>query len=226
MTFDSCVYFLPLSLFLLHFFFYVWKFSLGPIRFCPFCPSLCWSFLHFLVIPLIQSPRPASSGTGDQKKQSITTPPLYAAARDPSEPITVLLVLSLAVSFCLVCGCFRWRVRPAVSPPPRLPPRPNPPRPLPSPALLSGVAFKGKETHQWLLQSPLISPTQKVDGSTARTLFVCGCLRSQKSSIKSPRTPPPLLAGLCYSIILKGVTLKPLFPLKEPLISSFTWFKC
>lgn len=49
----------------------------------------------------------------------------------------------LAVSFCLVCGCFSWRVRPAVS----LPAYPTPPQPV---ALLSGVGFKGKETHHWL----------------------------------------------------------------------------
>lgn len=53
-------------------------------------------------------------------------------------------MLSLAVSLCLVCGCFSWRVRPAVS----LPADPTPPQPV---ALLSGVGFKGTETRHWLL---------------------------------------------------------------------------
>lgn len=106
-------------------------------------------FGHLLLSPVIifpllliflQSPLPSSISTSEQKKQSIITPPLFAADWDPSEPIIVLLVLSLAASF--VSGWLLLGIggaRPAVSLPACLPPS----CPV---ALLSGVGFKGKET--------------------------------------------------------------------------------
>ena len=73
------------------------------------------------VIPLIQSPRPSTIGTGNQQQRSNLTPCLFAADRDPSEPVIVLLVLcspSLFVWFVAAVVGGAARCQPACLPEP------------------------------------------------------------------------------------------------------------
>lgn len=100
---------------------------------------------------------------------------------NPSEPIIVLLVLSLAASFfmsglsLLGTRCVRGAGE-GVASVPALPPVTLFSRPV---ALLSGVGFKGKETHHWL-STPINHSDQPIMSSSHRNaheglVFVCGC---------------------------------------------------
>lgn len=84
--------------------FYMWK--IFSLLFKQIRLYLFWIFYVILleIFPFpflfLKSQTPFSSiSTSEQKKQSIITPQLFAADWDPSKPIIVLLVLSLAASF-------------------------------------------------------------------------------------------------------------------------------
>lgn len=133
----------------------------------------------------------------------------------------------LAVSFCLVCGCFSWRVRPAVS----LPAYPSPPHPHPPPqpvALLSGVGFKGKETPHWLytttqFESALISQTWKIDTATLQAgLFLSVAVGN--AGKQSPRAPPTGRYLLLNPVCWLRVMLRPALLLKEAYIYKFSLY--
>lgn len=133
---------------------------------------------------------------------------------NPSEPIIVLLVLSLAASFfmsglsLLGTRCVRGAGE-GVASVPALPPVTLFSRPV---ALLSGVGFKGKETHHWL-STPINHSAQPIMSSSHKNaheglVFVCGC----------SNTAPPGGSRPSRSEILK-VTLS----LSQMLNVCFSW---
>lgn len=188
----------------------MWKFFLPllkPIRFDVFVvyiyffmlvcsnTSSCPSNFSLLII-FLQSPPPPSISSSQQKKQSIITPPLFAADWDPSEPIIVLLVLSLAASFVsglLLLGS-GGRGQPSVClPAPFLPPPPW--------LCLAVLALKGRRltgfTHPSITRlgrNQLFHKQKNAHGSSVLTASPLLCLWLFKSFCTAhcvkPQRPP------------------------------------
>lgn len=198
----------------------------SPIRFCRFCSFLCWFFTH-----LLSREFPSSNHRAPCQKaiDNHTTP--FCCRLRPIRANHCTVGVVLAVSFCLVCGCFSWRGRPAVSLPACLPTQA-----LPSPWLcLAVLALKGRrrtigftQLSTTQFESALISQTWMIDTTALQGLFLSVAVSKAGNQIVSQSTSYWQVSATASYVLGRGHT-EAIVPSKRSIYlevqSLFIWFK-